>query len=100
MVLEQDAQSEQMSESLAAPGLTATAQTLLELFAQRLGGSAAPRGSGFLHRLVVQVVAVVLKVAHFPFEFDLLCGRAHGGGPRAVVPSGARRAPRGPPAGT
>src|ERR1017187_7153546 len=69
-----------MGEPWAAPGLTATAQTLLELFAQRLGGPTAPRSPGWLHRLVVQVVAVVLKVTHFPFEFDLLGGRAHGGG--------------------
>ena len=79
VIFEEEAQPKQMGEARAAPGLTAPAQALLELFAQRLGRPAALRGPGFRHGLVVQVVAVILKVTHFAFEFALLGRRARGG---------------------
>ena len=102
VIFEEEAQPEQMGEARAAPSLTAPAQALLELFAQGLGRPAAPRGPGFRHGLVVQVVAVALKVTHLAFEFELLGRRARGGGrilrrrPRLHAPS---RAPASQPCG-
>lgn len=64
-----------MGETRAAPNLAAPAQAPLQLLAQRFDRPAAARRTRFLHRVVVQMMAMVYKVVHFPLHPFLTLGR-------------------------
>ena len=75
VVFDQDAQVEQAGQSWPAPKLPASAESSLELLAEGFDGAAAQGRTSFLHRAVVEMILVLLKVVHFTGDnFLMFCG--------------------------
>ena len=80
MVFDQDAQVEQVGHAGAAPKLSAPAMSALELLAEGFDGAAAHGRTGLLHRLVMEMSRVLLKVMHFPGDgCPIGCGTPRAG---------------------
>ncbi len=74
VIFDQDAQVEQAGQSGPAPKLPATAEASLELLAEGFDGAAAHGSTSFLHRAVLEMILVLLKVVHFTLDnFLMFC---------------------------
>ena len=71
LISRENHQTQQMGNAWPLPEPTATAEPVLELRSEGLNGPTANGGTRLSHRLIVQMVAMVLKVVYFPFH-DLL----------------------------
>lgn len=61
-------QAQQMGNAWSLPEPAATAEPVLELRSERLNCPTANGCASLSHRLVVQMVAMVLKVVYFPLH--------------------------------
>src|SRR5271169_4897072 len=61
-------QTQQMGNAWSLPEPTATAEPVLELRSEGLNGTTANGRTRLSHRLIVQMVAMVLKVVYFPLH--------------------------------
>ena len=71
LISHENDQTQQMGNAWSLPEPTTTAEPILELRSEGLNCPTANGSASLSHRLIVQMVAMVLKVVYFPFH-DLL----------------------------